>query len=228
MKPMLHYLVILVGLITPAILADEIAFQKINEYYIGGSDQETLYDIVIFPDSFFTLWHYVSSEQFVSYAYLVKIDRAQVPHSLSEYWASPFPAYAYNHLWLLSYQRDIIYIAPEKRLLDRIIPIGTDIYLPDNNNESHYFKQDGAYKGLIPNPEPVKNIINSSIILGNKSVSFPFLLQGITYKRAVFLDKTLLLLSDFEYSSVGIDDLAENGEKSGSANVCVQKQGMGQ
>ena len=107
---------------------------------------------------------------------IVKIDRYKVPHSLEER-SNCICGSIYNQIWVLNYGY-ANNLPIEQKLKNRLIPSGDYFYVPDNSGQSYCFTMQGTYENLVPNPEFIKQALNSTISIQGKETALPVQLQG--------------------------------------------------
>lgn len=192
---------------------EEAAFIKLQDYYLGNTDQRWIQDAYLAsPELLFVLYKDFNAHSMFEGMALNGIDLRTVPKTYDEYYYSCI-SFAGGGIFGMIYEQGGMMLVPgEKQIREQIIPASPYLYLPNYDNESHCFTLDGTYKGLIPNPEAVNAVLTPSITMSNKQVLLPVTIREFIYKRVVSLGKTSLLIADGAYTSVGTEDLKENGK----------------
>lgn len=139
------------------------------------------------------------------------IDLARAPENSNEYYSS-VPE-GYYSLFGLTYQMDLYYLPDKEKLQDRIVQINETLYLPDQNDYSYNFTLTGDYLGKFPQFSETENK-NQNIKIDGEPIQFPLEIFKDVYTSMIQLESFVLLLNDYKYTIVNIDELNQLGKDS--------------
>ncbi|MBZ0258673.1 hypothetical protein K8I31_21590 [bacterium] len=186
-----------------------VSFDFIDRHIILPSSRYQFIDLHIQNQNYYFL---TTSYMFHSNIWSLMLYQFQIgdlPQTAAEYYTA---FYDIDVIFSIAHESDSIHykIPDEERLQNRIIQIDDIIYLPDRDNHSHQFTPSGEYLGRFDEFDQFEESL-MPLKINDASASFPVQLSGEKYNSYICLKDFVILLNDYHYAIVNIDEFNQNG-----------------